>query len=222
MRFVETYFVKGPINDRNNRRINYSVKDPPVAGHSCAFILDDGKRMTLFHPFTLQGFKVNESSMEIQVAKDLPYDPKRMAKLILQKWEDYKHLEMQRDYHIAAAVLLELGAEVPEEIPIMGDQASEKQKKRGGKPFDQARFKILKTKGKRADIARFFFESASVMTAMAKLKMTRSGVLSHLFCIWRDHGIGYEVNGDNATLLVPNDLSIFPDEIEIGEEDFLS
>jgi hypothetical protein len=45
--------------------------------------------------------------------------------------------------------------------------------------------------------------SRSVREAMAELDLTRSGVLSHLFALNRDHGIGYQLAADCATVLVP-------------------
>ncbi len=226
MRYVQTYFVRGAVLDSYKVRLPYALKDPPVAGNSTAFILGEGKRLTLFHPFTLQAYSVTDKAMEVTLAKDLTYDPKRLADMITVKWKDYKLLQMQRDYGVAAAVLIELGAEVPEDIPIMQkDDKKKPPKKGGGKLFEASRFKVLKVIGKRADVATFFLKPASVLAAMAKLSMTRSGVLSHLFCIWRDHGIGYEVQGDTAKLLYGGLANIFAEGITVKvvdeEEDFL-
>jgi hypothetical protein len=43
----------------------------------------------------------------------------------------------------------------------------------------------------------------SIREAMAELDLTRSGVLSHLFALNRDHGIGYHLQADCATVLLP-------------------
>lgn len=220
MRYVQTYFARGAMVDRFKIRYPYGIKDPPVAGNSTAFILGEGKRLILFHPFTLLAYSVKDTDMEITTAKNLIYDPKRLADMITVKWKDYKLLQMQRDYGTAAAVLIELGAEVPEDIPIMEKDDKKKPKKGGGKPFEEDRFKPLKAKGKRANVAKFFLKPTSVLAAMAKLSMTRSGILSHLFCIWRDHGVGYEVQGDTAKLLY-DDLDLFADGHIEEEEDFL-
>ncbi len=225
MRYVQTYFVRGAVLDSYKVRLPYALKDPPVAGTSTAFILGEGKRLTLFHPFTLQAYSVTDTAMEVTLAKDLTYDPKRLADMITVKWKDYKFMQMQRDYGVAAAVLIELGAEVPEDTPIMQKDDKKKPKKGGGKPFEADRFKPLKVIGKRADVATFFLKPASILAAMAKLSMTRSGTLSHLFCIWRDHGIGYEVQGDTAKLLCGDLTNVFADGITVKvvdeEEDFL-
>lgn len=197
--------------DRFKIRYPFAIKDPPVGGTATAFILGEGKRLVLFHPFTLLAYSVPDDAMEITTAKDIAYDPKRLAGMITTKWKDYKFLQMQRDYGTAAAVLIELGAEVPEDTPIMEKDDKKKPKKGGGKPFEEDRFKPLKVGGKRYTVAKFFLKPTSVLAAMAKLNMTRSGILSHLFCIWRDHGVGYEVHGDTARLLCSSPADIFLD-----------
>lgn len=207
MRYVRTYFTRGAVVDRHKVRIPFAIKDPPVAGSSHAFILGEGKKLVLFHPFTLQAYGVTEDAEELAIAEDVDYDPKIMADMITAKWKDYKTLDMQRDYGTAAAVLLELGAEVPEDTPMTENTKGKAVKKAGGKPLEEDRLKPLKPKGKRFEVAAFFMKPASILAGMAKLNMTRSGLLSHLYCIWRDHGVGYEVMGDTARLLLPDDIS---------------
>lgn len=74
----------------------------------------------------------------------------------------------------------------------------------GGKPAADKVIKPLKP-GKRMEAYKFFAapEGASVTRAMEHFKTTRSNVLSMLFLLNKEHGLGYRLSGDTATLEVP-------------------
>lgn len=217
MRFVLTHFMRGvpPKNMRKSGAFDYAVKDPPVAGCTHVFILGDGKKLTLFHPFTLLAYTVPDDCEEILMAKEQEYLPDEMANIILTKWDTYKKLEMHRDYTAAAAVLLELGYEPPEEKIMAKKEDGDKEKRRGGKPLETERFKPVKAKGRRGQVVQYFLDGQqkSIHTAQAQLQSSRSALLSHLFCIWRDHGLGYEVDRDSVVMLFPEPRpAIFDDD----------
>jgi len=118
MRYVRTYFTKGAVVDRRNIRIPFTIKDPPVAGTSYAFILGDGKLLILFHPATLQAYAVQNTSMEVMLAEDISFDLKHMIDFIDRKQKEYRSLKMARDYGTTAVVLLELNAQLPKEMVL--------------------------------------------------------------------------------------------------------
>ncbi len=115
MRYVRTYFTKGAITDMRNVRIPFAIKDPPVTGISVAFILNEGKRITLFHPSTLLAYVIPDTAEELALAEDIPLDVRRMIHFLNRKFEEYRYLDMNRDYNIAAAVLSELHAQLLKE-----------------------------------------------------------------------------------------------------------
>lgn len=82
MRYVKTYFTKGPVVDRRNVRIPFALKDPPVTGTSFVFILTDGKRITLFHPATLLAYIIPDTAEELALAEDIPLNRRNMIDFI--------------------------------------------------------------------------------------------------------------------------------------------
>lgn len=66
--------------------------------------------------------------------------------------------------------------------------------------------------GKRATVARMFVNGFfPIAEAMAKLDLDRSAVLSHLFTINKENGLGYELSDDSsqARLIVPDGHVVF-------------
>ena len=110
IRYITTYFVRGKVNDCYGARINYALQDPPVAGQSHAFIIGEGPVLTLFHPFTVLGYKIPNTAMEMALAKTVEYDVDKMIDLIQRKIREYKELHMARDFRIAELAIIELKA----------------------------------------------------------------------------------------------------------------
>ena len=74
--------------------------------------------------------------------------------------------------------------------------------------------KPVKRSGKRGKFLQWFLEgegSRSVREAMAEFGMSRSNALSYLYMLQKDHGIGYELVGDIATIKLPACESPFDD-----------
>jgi hypothetical protein len=212
---VKTYFVNG--TQPKGWRHQFTVQNPPTTGYGHVVVIRGEKRSTLLCPFTLQSFQVPNSSGEMAMATVVPVMPARLIGLLTQSWHDASKLGLQRDFAVAAMVLTELGAEVPKmaareysEFSGEGDEAG-KPKVQGGKAINNAALRPVKPDSKRAEVARFFHTPTpqSIHEAMARLGLTRSGVLSHLFCLSRDHGVGYELANDCATLLVPEGFDLF-------------
>ncbi len=58
----------------------------------------------------------------------------------------------------------------------------------------------------------------SVREAMAEFSMTRSNALSYLYMLQKDHGIGYDLVGDTATVKLPEGCTN-PFDVPWGEDE---
>lgn len=192
--------------------LRYEVSDPPTSGFSRALVIRGEKRSTLFCPYTLFAYQVSNKCGELQ-GELCELDPAKMGDVITRSWEMCVRLGFQRDFGVAAMVLTELGQPVPKFLPPPVDvhRGDDEGKGRGGKPVAEDALKPCNPSSKRADVARFFMtdEPQSLHEAMAKLGLTRSGVLSHLFTLNKDHGVGYELVRDCARLIVPEGFDLF-------------
>lgn len=206
---VTTYFAEGGIPHRPHHRLRFELKDTPTNGFHRVVLIRGEKRSTLLCPHTL--WTAQASNQSAEVAGAVPYDlaPDRLADIITETWRKCAEFGFQREYSIAALVLTELGHPVPTFLPKPSDDDSEK--KVGGKPVNPDALKPCRPTSKRADVARFFMQETpqSLHEAMARLELTRSGVLSHLFTLNRDHGVGYELVSDCARLVVPEGFDLF-------------
>lgn len=222
--FGRVYWVMGDMPSASRQRND--VKSPPNAGWSHAFLIDKGGRLvTLFCPFTLEGFQVTRGCSELaSMSMDVRYSPSEkdpllsvedgwlewtaervegLLRIVLSVWERSARLGLaNKDYDTAAMVISMLGGDVPLRTVAEG---SEPEKPHGGKEADVlGLLKPVKRGSKRGLILEFFLpQPRSIREAMAEFGTTRSNVLSHLFVLQRDHGIGYSLQGDAASVLLP-------------------
>lgn len=216
VRFVKTYYVRGGAPDF--WRVRYAISDPPTSGFSHACVILGEKRSTILCPYTLDVFQVPNTCGEIANAVLVEIDPARLGKLITQAWETAVRYGYQKEYQVAAMILAELGQPVPKFIPPPSE--TKQGESRGGKEVDDAALKVVNPESKRGKVAAFFLnpEPQSIHEAMARLELSRSGVLSHLFCLNRDHGVGYELAHDCARLVVPEGFELFAYEAPVKAE----
>jgi len=208
VQFAQVYFVRGEMP--SSQRTRFEVKDPPTAGWGHVAIIPGPKRSTLLSPFSLEAWQVSNTCDELKSAKYVDVAPERLAHFINEAWEQCVRLGFQRDFGVAAMILFELGQ--PQFLPPPpSERHGEEDKTRGGKPVAEDSLKPCNPDSKRAAVARFFMveEPQSLHEAMAKLGLTRSGVLSHLFTLNKDHGVGYELVRDCARLIVPEGFDLF-------------
>lgn len=210
--FARVYFVRGGAPSYWKHR--YELTDPPTSGYGHVAIIPGPKRSTLLCPFTLQSYQVSNRSGELASATKVEVSAEKLAAFINRTWEECVKLGFQRDFGIAAMVLTELGQPVPKFIPPVIDRtatAGQPEKQRGGKAICEESLKVCNPDSKRGEVAKFFLSETpqSLHEAMARLELTRSGVLSHLFTLNRDHGVGYELVSDCARLLVPEGFDLF-------------
>lgn len=222
--FGKIYWVIGDLPSTS--RFRNDVKSPPCSGWSHAFLIDKGGKMvTLFCPFTLEGFQVTRTCAEIgSMGMDIKYKPSdknpllsvedgwkewdkdreaRLLKIILQNWDMAGRLSLpSKDYDTAAMVISMLGGTVPLRVVPEG---AEPDKPHGGKEADVlGLLKPVKRESKRGKVLQFFLpQPRSIREAMAEFGYSRSNVLSHLFILQKDHGIGYTLTGDAATITLP-------------------
>lgn len=223
--YGKIYWVNGDMPTSNRAKAN-DVKTPPSSGWSHAFLIDKGgKLVTLFCPHTLEAFQVTRHCAEMDsMSMDQKYKPseknpinnepdgwlewteERQAKLlerVLQNWTLAGRLNLPgKDYDTAALVISMLGGNVP--LRTIAERADQ-DKPKGGKEADVlGLLKPVKPESKRGQVLAFFLpQPRSIREAMAEFGTTRSNILSHLFILQKDHGIGYSLSGDAATILLP-------------------
>lgn len=136
-----------------------------------------------------------------------------LVEIINRRWELACKLGIGADFDIAAVVLNRLGAPVPTYVRPSAVEADGSQKERGGKPMDEARLRFVNPNSVRGRVLKFFLEAEpptrSIREAMAELDMGRSNVLSHLFTLNKEHGIGYTLAADCGTVLMPEGWNPF-------------
>lgn len=215
LRLVSIYYMNGPVPKGRFENPPYVVRDPPVGGRTSAFIIPGDKRSTIFDPVMLWSESVPNTCAELKFAKPIELTPDKivqMARITTDQWALWAKFGNQVDYDMASVVLKKLGAPIPKDtIRVQIDPATGEAKSRGGKHADLGALRPIRRDSKRGLIAQFFINETpqSIREAMAQFGMTRSGVLSHLFCINRDNGLAYRLLADCAIIDVPDGFDPF-------------
>jgi hypothetical protein len=205
----------------------YEIKDPPCSGWSHALVIwpDDNeevpeeskrrkrpaKRVTLFCPYTLEAYQISPGAREVAHQEAYPLTEDlidRLAAIIDRNWKMYSGFGHQKAYDVAALVLTRLGRAVPSYMsPALEnlEYTETEVPNRHGKPVGEALLRLVNRSSKRGQVCEFFInaEAGSIREAMAKFDMSRSGVLTHLHGLHKDHGLGYVLQGDVATIMLP-------------------
>lgn len=204
--WASVYWVVGPLPTTSGSR--NEVKDPPNAGQSLVFVLPQGgRRVRLFSPFSFDGFTVTEDSMEFKSLEQPRQRMKRtwMRELMHRKWKQLESFGFQKDYDTAARVMREMGWEVPiREIPEPDFNSPDVKKK--GKDAAPKLLKPVPKEGRRGQVLSWFMDSLdprSIREAMAEFNTTRSNILTVLYQLNKDHGLGYKLAGDAAEIELP-------------------
>ena len=207
LEWLHIYWVRGK-TPKGSRYLN-EVTDPPCSGWQHALVMRRDKRATIFCPYSFTSYSVRAVADEIEKSEE-PRDQRDaewVADLMTRKWKELQSQGAQRDYQAAAAVFRKLGVPVPEQIMKGGEEDT---RKKGGKEVGSSLLKPVKLKGKRGQFLKWFMDgenSRSVREAMLEFDMTRSNALSYLYMLQKDHGIGYELIGDIATIVMPDGCS---------------
>ncbi len=208
IQLVKAYYVRGA---SPRGAIRYAIKGPPTAGYQLALVdVIANKRALVLCPLTLESWNIPLDAGEICTAKRHPLESTFWVDWLQRRWRKLFSQDAQRNYSMVAHFLDRLGGEAPDLRDVV--KRSPKTKLRSvGKPIVEKNLRLIKPTSRRADVARYFLNSgASVPACMAKLGLTRTSVLSYLYRINHDHGLGYELMaGDAARLLVPDGFEVF-------------
>ena len=203
--YCTVYYLKG--TQPKHWRARFAViSDPPTSGYSRVFRLRGDRRSTLFCPFSLESNEVPNDCGELASSIELPLDADFLVDVIRRRWEVLVRNGLPGDFETAAVVLSRLGATAPAVVSTVQEDRAPR-----GKTLDVERVSPVKRGGRRGAVVEFFLDGSlhSLAEASAVLDMTRSGVLSHLFMVNKEHGLGYEVRGDCARLVMPEDHDPF-------------
>lgn len=202
------FWVNG-VSPRDSSYRN-TVHNPPCNGWQSAFIVTGEKRSVVFCPYSFESFPMPNDAAEL--VRSLPNDVTTRTRIwmkdfLQRKWQEYQTLGLMKDYDTAALVFRRLGMEPPQQLVKGGE---EDVREKGGKGPAPELLKPVRRSGKRGAFLQYFldnFGSRSVREAMADLEMTRSNVLSYLFMLHKDHGIGYTLVGDTAEITLPDGVT---------------
>lgn len=208
--WVHIYFTKGTIPKVRSVKYKPAIKNPPVSGwcHSFVILNSDKKTAIIFSPYDYSAYHVPRDCAELKYAKNqkTPFNLEKLKDLLIKKWIYFKSHGIIRDFEIAAIIFKKLELE----IPIVTEKVitvNKTLKAKRGKPVSDKLIKQVKPSTKRGKILEWFMSGTnntqSVTAAMAEFKTTRSNILSMLFMLNKEHGIGYELYGDAATVLIP-------------------
>lgn len=205
--WLRIYWVRGYL--KKGSRFRNEVQDPPCAGWQHAFVLrndssNSKKLATIFCPYTMEAYQVSNQSSELATAKDgAEFRASSVQEKLTTNWTKCQTRGWQRDYDICTLIMKKMGWEVPPQIMVGGEEDT---RKKGGKDGGNTLIKPVVAKGKRGKFLQWFADndySRSVREAMAHFSITRSNALSYLYMLNKDHGIGYELVGDTATINLP-------------------
>jgi hypothetical protein len=204
IRFLRVYWVSGPAPKGSG--MTPSVKDPPCAGWSGAVQVVGEKMSWLLCPHTLSGYQVRTDCYEIATAQEVSPSIEKVVNRIQDTWKRNQKLGIGGDFDIAARVLKALGAEVPTEV--VQKDGSQTKETRGGKEAAERIIKPVKRSSKRGKVLAYVLEKGgaiAIRDVMAEFDATRSSVLSTMYILNKDHGIGYTLAGDELSVQMPAD-----------------
>lgn len=203
MEWLRIFWIEGTAPKHWNHAS--AASNPPCNGWQHAFVMRGEKRSTLFCPYSLQSYNVTNNCSEIQNAVEPPeWRPEFMEELLNRKWSESQAEGHTRDYDTCALVMKRLGWKIPAQVMTGGGEDT---RKKGGKETSSALKKPVNAKSKRGKFLQWFLDGAntrSIRETMAEFSMTRSNALSYLYMLTKDHGIGYDLVGDMATVTLPD------------------
>lgn len=206
MRWVLVYWVHASRKDIPAHWKHVpEVREPPVSGFQHAVVLAGDRRSTIFCPYSMEAFQVSNGSAELMNAQEPrdPFNREWLVDLIGRNWEACQRRGWQRAYDTAALVLSRLGAPIPQQVTRDGEEDN---RQKGGKEVADKLLKLVRRSTKRGIFLQWFMEGQNargVREAMTHFGMSRSNVLTYLFMLQKDHGIGYSLTGDTATITFP-------------------
>lgn len=206
------YFARG---DRSpGARVN-EVTDPPYPGYGQVIVMDGDKSCTLLCPFTFSVYNVTHRSMEYASLRKAFQTPSidRLASHLKENWAHWAKLGSRVDFGMVASVLRKMGFEAPVVADLVNVDVNEPPAQRKGKAFEEELKKPVKKSSKRGKVLSWFLADGggpkSIQACMAEFGISRSNALSYLFMLNKDHGIGYVLGGNTATVVIPGNVNPF-------------
>lgn len=199
------------------------VDDPPCSGWATVLVVGEpGPRgeLQLLCPFSLQAYKIAPGSYESTSLQAGTLGAKTAAQVadyyretLPRKWAEVKrHGQGRPNWDVAARALSALGVKPPtdeqiaRETPMRASRPkSAAAEKPAGKPAAaKTAFKPVKREGRKGEVLKAMLDGeTSVEKLTSSMGVTRSNLLSQLFLLRKDHGIGYSVSGDEVILEMP-------------------
>lgn len=200
--WARMYWVQGEMPKHSRRRND--VSDAPTAGWSSAFVIDKdptSRRATVFCPHSFQTHQVNRDSMEWHSMRPMvPSSDTWLQEYVSRQWRTFARCNLPVDYDMAASVLGMLGAQVPTDARSV-ESAN---RVSGGKEVASNLKRGVKKGSRRGQVLAFYLDQVrTVREGFAEIGISRSNLLSQLFVLQKDHGIGYRLQGDNVHITLP-------------------
>ena len=227
VRFHRVFYLNGPIpkNKRGEWPL-FEVNTPPLSGYTYAFVVGkpDARRLTMVHPWTLEAHDVSPHAGELEVRdqRHTEMTQERLDRLVAtmrEKWRFFQSHGKEKPYDATALLFRRLGLEPPEQLMKGGDKD---ERVKGGKQVFTQLLKPVKRNGKRGRFLEWFLADGggpkSLREAMDELDMKRSNLLSYLFMLNKDHGLGYSLVGETAEVHLPEGCSC-PFDVPKEDED---
>lgn len=223
LHYLRIYWVAG--GGVKGSSYNHYVKQPPCSGEQGAFILmaDGAKNATIFCPVSFTSHYIPATCAEIVKAREPQnFSVDGAIKRLKRNWKGHQTRGDQGDYNTAARVLVLLGSDIPSQVLKGGKKDNIK---KGGRPVADSFLSPINPKSKRGKLLQWFLDNdskASIRAAMIEFDATRSAVLSNLRALNVDHGVGYELIGDDAKIILPpatGKFAIAGEKLSEGDED---
>lgn len=204
----------------------HEAREPPTNGWGLALVIDRekderGKAVRLATIFALcwfDSYQVSRLSLEYQSLEhpeELAIENGHMLEAeanervehyvreaLPRLWaEIQRHGWAQKDFDTAAFIMRRLGMPVP-----LIDRPGGEERVSGGKEVSETGLlKPVKRASRKGQVLQFFLgdDTKSIREAMAEFGITRSNLLSQLYLLQKDHGIGYELKNDAAIITLP-------------------
>lgn len=219
IRVMRIYWTLGDTRASRKDAIPNDVRNPATGGWCNAVVIGDpsGNQFNVLDPFYLQAFAVHKNSAEMVYAIDVTdkNTPDKLAKLILDKWEDTVRYGYGASYDIASLVLRRLGAAIPLHTTSVSvnesarrdtpEETTEGRGRRAQRAAAVALIKPVPRKSAKGRVLQWLIDhpGQSVKALQVDLDLKKTIVGAHLFLLHRDHGIGQMFDGDAVTVQMP-------------------
>jgi hypothetical protein len=196
------------------------ISEPPCNGWGTAFVLDDGgPTVRIFHLWSMSSWQVRRDCGEMLSYQgayygggggmDFPLG--RFREKFPQYYAEFRRRgETACDYDTCVKLMGMLDIPVPTsdrygDFPAVVREQPAGKSAAVPKPEKAATgFVKVKREGRKGEVLAFFLDGgSSAAAAIARFGITRSNLLSQLFLLNKNHGIGYHVKGDLISVELP-------------------